>query len=378
MNPIPNSKPYIPANAMENIARAFASGKLSGDGAWCKKVERRLREDFAIPNAMLTSSCTHALEIAAMLLNAAPGDEVIMPSFTFVSSANAFMRCGMKPVFADCDKHTLNISPESVEAKITSRTRAVIPVHYAGVACQMDELLTIAKRHSLYIIEDAAHAIGATYKGAPLGTIGDIGCFSFHDTKNLCAGEGGAVCMRDSALARRAEIMREKGTNRTQFIRGEIDKYTWVDIGGSYILSEILAAFLDAQFDSFDYIQTRRKWIHHFYMGALREDEEQGLLRLPIIPPECESNWHLFYVLFPTEERRNAVMKYLKQNGITAPFHYVPLHTSPMGQTLGNAAGDLPVTENVSRRLLRLPLFPDLTQAECEYVVEKVKEGVII
>jgi len=375
MNPIPNSKPHIPKHAMENIAQALLSGKLSGDGQWCKKVERRMREDFALPNVMLTSACTHALELAAILLNASAGDEVIMPSFTFVSTANAFIRRGMKPVFADIDEKTLNISPESVKKKISPRTRAIVPVHYAGVASDMDALLNIAKAHDIFVIEDAAHAIGAKYKGKPLGAIGDIGCFSFHDTKNICAGEGGAICMNDAALVLRAEILREKGTNRSQFIRGEIDKYTWVDVGGSYIMSEILAAFLDAQFDVFDFIQGRRKAAHDFYMDTLRECEEKELLRLPIIPDECESNWHLFYILLPTETKRDMVMKQLKAAGISAPFHYVPLHTSPFGIKYGNKPGDLPVTENLSARLLRLPLFPDLSLVECEFIVTKLKEA---
>ena len=374
MNPIPLSKPHISKNALLNITQALLSGKLSGDGAFCKKVEARMRADFSLPNPMLTSSCTHALELSAMLLNATPGDEIIMPSFTFVSSANAFLRCGMKPVFADIDERTLNVSPQSIEQKITPRTRAIMAVHYAGVGCDMDAISGIAKKHGLVVIEDAAHAIGARYKGKPLGAIGDIGCFSFHDTKNVCAGEGGAICMPDKALAERAEILREKGTNRSQFLRGQVDKYTWVDAGSSYILSEILAAFLDSQFDAFEFIQARRKAAHDYYIGSLRESEEKNLLCLPVIPEECETNYHLFYILLPTEEKRNSVMKKLKAEGITAPFHYVPLHSSPFGMKLGNKPGDLTVTENLSSRLIRLPLYPDLTQVECEYVVEKLKE----
>src|SRR5579883_746002 len=373
MDAIPLSKPYISKNALLNITQVLLSGKLSGDGAFCKKVEARMCTDFSLPNLLLTSSCTHALELSAMLVNAKPGDEVIMPSFTFVSTANAFLRAGMKPVFAAIDSWTLNISPESIMQKITPRTRTLVVVHYAGVSCDMDAIMAIAKKHNLIVVEDAAHAIGARYNGRPLGAIGDIGCFSFHDTKNITSGEGGAICMKDEALAARAEILREKGTNRSQFLRGEIDKYTWVDAGSSYILSEILAAFLDSQLDVFDFMQANRKAAHDFYMESLKECEVKKLLRLPIITDDCETNYHLFYILLPTEEKRNAVMKQLKADGITAPFHYVPLHTSPYGIQLGNKQGDLPITEDLANRLIRLPLYPDLTQVECEYVVEKLK-----
>lgn len=375
MATIPLSKPHVPANAMNNIAAVLASGKLSGDGTWCRKVETRLRTEFHLPNALLTSSCTHSLELAMQLLGAQPGDEVITASFTFVSAANAILRAQLDPVFVDIDPRTLNLDPSHIEAKITPRTRAILPMHYAGVACDMDAIMQIAKRHNVLVIEDAAHAIGATYRGTPLGTIGDIGCFSWHDTKNICSGEGGAITMRDEVRARAAEILREKGTNRAQFFRGEIDKYTWIDVGSSFVMSEILAAFLDAQFDAFEHIQTERARIYNFYVKELRALETAGKLRLPIVPPDCTTNYHLFHVLLPTEQERDRVMKRLREQGISAPFHYVPLHTAPYWKKFNPNQEALPITENLSARLIRLPLFPDLTQSECETVVDRVTEA---
>lgn len=373
---IPNSKPYIPANAYSNIEAVLKSGKLSGDGAWGKKVEARLRKDFLLPNALLTSSCTHALELSAQLVGGAPEDEAIMPSFTFVSSANAFLRAGMNPVFVDIDPDTLNIDPKRIEEKITTRTRAIVPMHYAGVGCNMDAIMDIATRHNLKVIEDAAHAIGATYKGKRLGAIGDMGCFSWHDTKNICSGEGGALTLRDENLARSAEILREKGTNRAQFFRGEIDKYTWIDVGSSFIMSEILAALLDAEFDAFDHIQQERKRVHEFYMASLRDLEQQEKLRLPIIPKECTTNHHLFYVLLPTEQKRDSMMQQLRTVGISAPFHYVPLHSAPYWKKFKPNQERLPITEDLSARLLRLPLYPDLSQEDCSRIVEAVFKSV--
>jgi dTDP-4-amino-4,6-dideoxygalactose transaminase len=374
--PIPLSKPYLPSNAILNIASVLAGGKLSGDGAWCRKVEQRLQADFNLPHVLLTSSCTHALELAAQLLGADDGDEVIMPSFTFVSTANAVLRTLKNPVFVDIDPRTLNIDPAAIEKAVTPRTRAIMPVHYAGIACDMDAIMAIAAKHNLVVIEDAAHAIGATYKGKPLGAIGDMGCFSWHDTKNICSGEGGALVLRDDSRVVAAEILREKGTNRAQFLRGEVDKYTWIHAGSSFVLSEILAAFLDAQFDAFDHIWNERKRIHEFYMSALSDAERKGNLRLPVIPADCQPNYHLFYLLLPSEAKRDALMRHLRAQGISAPFHYVPLHTSPYWRKLNPDQPSLPVTEDLSARLLRLPLYPDLTPDQSEFVVAQVLAGI--
>lgn len=373
--PIPLSKPHIPANALDSIAAVLQSGKLSGDGAWCRKVEARLRADFHLPNALLTTSCTHALEMATQLVGGAPDDEIITASFTFVSATNAILRALMTPVFVDIDPDTLNIDAAKIEAKITPRTRAIMPMHYAGVACDMDAIMAIATKHNLLVIEDAAHAIGASYKGRPLGTIGDMGCFSWHDTKNVVAGEGGAIAIRDESRARRAEIIREKGTNRAQFFRGEIDKYTWIDVGSSFIMSEILAAFLDAQFDAFAFIQERRKAIYEYYMDALRDLEIAGKLRLPRVPEECRTNHHLFHVLLPGEQERDRVMAAMRAQQISTPFHYVPLHTAPYWKNFKPDQEALPITEDIASRLIRLPLYPDLSEAECAQVVGALKSA---
>jgi dTDP-4-amino-4,6-dideoxygalactose transaminase len=372
---IPFNKPYLSSNTLASIQRVLESGKLSGDGAVCKVVEQRLEQLFHIHHALLTTSGTHALETAMMLLDLQPGDEVLTPSFTFVSTANAIIRCGGKPVFCEINNRTLTMDVQDVERRISKHTKAIVPVHYAGVSADMDELCSLARAHQCLIVEDAAQGVNAQYKGKFLGTIGDMGAYSFHDTKNYICGEGGALLTNDEQLARRAEIIREKGTNRSNFLRGEVDKYTWVELGSSYVLSEILAAVLNDQLNELDTIQKRREKIHCAYMSGLAELEQQEKLRLPIIPNYCTSNYHVFYILLPTEERRNSLLAKLKDAGIGATFHYIPLHSSPYAQnTLGLKNLELPVTDTVSSTLLRLPLYPQLGDEQVQQVIEQVKK----
>ncbi len=359
---------------MDFIARVIESGKLSGDGAVCKEVERRMEHLFDVRRVLLTSSGTHALEMAMMVLNLQPGDEVIVPSFTFVSTANAIIRAGGTPVFCDIDKDTLTMDPADLERRMSSRTRAIAPVHYAGVSAAMDEISEIARVHGLTIVEDAAQGVNARYKGKYLGTIAPMGTYSFHDTKNYVCGEGGAFLTNDEDIARRAEIIREKGTNRSRFLRGEVDKYTWIDVGSSYVLSDILAAVLQFQLEKLDEIQNRRKHFYNLYLNGLRELERQGKLYLPKIPASCDSNYHMFFVILPDEEQRNRLMSKLKEFGIETAFHYVPLHSSPYAKSRpGMQQVSLPVTEKFSASLLRLPLYPGLLDVDVEYIIEKVK-----
>jgi dTDP-4-amino-4,6-dideoxygalactose transaminase len=303
----------------------------------------------------------------------APGDEVIMPSFTFVSTANAVARLGARPAFVDIRRDTLNIDETLIEAAITDKTKAIFPVHYAGVGCRMEEVLAIARRYDLRVVEDAAHGLGAVQNGRALGSIGDLGTFSFHETKNLTCGEGGALCVNDPALLEAAEILRDKGTNRRQYLRGQVDKYTWVNIGSSYVPSEICAAFLYAQLEMMDQINESRRRSYEFYRNELRPLEDEGLLRLPHIPADCESNCHLFYVILPHQSARDALLNHLQTQQILAVFHYVPLHSSPMGMSYGCRDGDLPVTEDMSRRLLRLPLYHEITMQELLRVVQQIR-----
>ena len=313
---IPFYRPYVNARVMDYIRAVFDSGKIGGDGVMCKSVEKRLRELFSVKHALLTTSGSHALEMAMMMLDLKPGDEVILPSFTFVSTANAVIRGGGKPVFCEINDHTLTLDVKDFERKMTRKTRAVIPVHYAGISADMDEILELSKAHNVTVVEDAAQAVNAKYKGKYLGTIGHIGAYSFHDTKNFVSGEGGAFVTNDDGFARRAEIIREKGTNRSNFLRGEVDKYTWVDHGSSYVLSDILAAVLNCQLDDLEMIQSHRKRIHEYYMSRLKDLEQQEKLRLPILPSYCQSNYHIFYVLLRSEDERNRAIKKLKEFGI--------------------------------------------------------------
>jgi dTDP-4-amino-4,6-dideoxygalactose transaminase len=372
---IPFNKPYVDEGVLNYIKEVIAQGKLSGDGPMCKAVEAQLRSLFGMKHALLTSSCTHALEIGMMMLDLKPGDEVITPSFTFVSTANAILRGGGVPVFCEINDWTLTMDVNDLERRITKKTKAILPVHYAGVGAEMDEIMAIAKEHNLIVVEDAAQGVNASYKGKFLGCIGDAAAYSFHDTKNYVSGEGGAFITDNETIARRAEIIREKGTNRANFLRGEVDKYTWVDEGSSFILSDLLAAVLRHQLDMLDEIQQKRKQIHFRYMAGLKHLELTGKLRLPVIPPYCESNYHIFYMLLKTEEQRNMMLKKLKEFGIGATFHYVSLHSSPYAlKKFGTDHLDFNVTERISGTLLRLPMYPQLTNAEVDYVIEKVCE----
>jgi dTDP-4-amino-4,6-dideoxygalactose transaminase len=337
-------------------------------------VEKRLAERLGGARVLLTTSCTHALELALLALGVGRGQEVICPSFTFVSTANAILRVGATPVFADIEDRTLGLDPADVERVLTPRTAAILPVHYAGVAPDMEALRDLARGRGLFVVEDAAQGLGASYRGKPLGTLGDGGCFSFHETKNITSGEGGALVLRDAAVAARAEIIREKGTNRSAFLRGEVDKYTWVAEGSSFILSDLLAALLDAQLDKFDEIQRRRARVTASYRQGLARWAEEGGVRLsPADDSDRTGNDHLFYLLFPDTEARDAALVALKAAGVMASFHYVPLHSSPHGRALGMGHRELPVTDRVAGTLLRLPLHPLLTEEEVARVVEAVR-----
>ena len=371
---IPFNKPFIAGRELYYIAQAVTFGNLAGDGAFTQRCCRMLEQRFGIPQVLLTPSCTAALEMAAMLCDLGPGDEVILPTYTFVSTANAVVRLGARPVFVDSRPDTLNIDDALIEEAITPRTKAIIVVHYAGVGCEMDRILTIARQYGLKVIEDAAQGVNAFYNGKALGSLGDLGTYSFHETKNFSCGEGGALCINDPSFLERAEIIRDKGTNRRQFFRGQVDKYTWVDLGSSYVPSEITSAFLCGQLEQMEEITERRRQIYHFYRLHLKHLEAEGLLRLPRIPVDCESNYHLFFLLLPDTTTRDALMAHLKSQGILAVFHYIPLHASPMGLKFRDRDGALPVAEDLASRLLRLPLFHDLTEAEQWRIVESISQ----
>lgn len=349
--------------------------KQCGDGDYTKKVYQLYEEKLGVQNMLLTTSCSTALDMSAILADIKEGDEVILPSFTFVSTANAFVLRGAKPVFCEIDPKTMNIDANKIEALITDKTKAIYPVHYAGVICDMDKIMDIAKRHHLYVIEDAAQAVGSVYQGKyPAGTIGDMGCYSYHETKNYTMGEGGALIVKDKDMLKKAEIIREKGTDRSQFIRGEIDKYSWQMAGSSYLPSDILAALLLAQTERFEEIMEKRMHVWNSYHNAFAELEEQGKLIRPYIPPYSTHNAHMYYFFVKDEETRNAMLTYLKNNGIGAVFHYIPLHTSAMGAKLGYKKGDLPITEEYASRLIRLPMYADLTNDEIAYIINNVKQ----
>ncbi|QTA38634.1 dTDP-4-amino-4,6-dideoxygalactose transaminase [Thermosipho ferrireducens] len=370
---IPSNKQVLVGKELEYIKDAYDSLKIAGGGKYTRNCERFIEERFKAKKAFLTTSCTHALEMSAFLIDIRPGDEVIMPSFTFVSTANAFVIRGARPVFVDIREDTLNIDEKLIREKITSRTKAIVPVHYAGVGAEMDVIMEIAKEKNLYVIEDAAQGIGAKYKDKFLGTIGHFGTYSFHETKNFTMGEGGALLINDKKFVERAEIIREKGTDRSKFFRGEVDKYTWVDIGSSYIPSEINAAILWAQFENIDHIQNRRKSAWLYYYEELKDLENRGVLRLPIIPENVETNYHIFYVLFPTEKLREKIRNYLKSNKVNAIFHYIPLHLSTYyRKNYGEVS--LPVTESIASRILRLPLYNTITESELNYIVTMIKK----
>lgn len=365
---IPFNKPYLGGKELWYIAQAHAKGQMAGDGSFTKQCQGWLEQRTGCRKALLTHSCTAVLEMAAILADIQPGDEVIMPSFTFVSTANAFVLRGAVPVFVDIRPDTLNLDERLIEAAITPRTRAIVPVHYAGVGCAMDAILAIAARHGLLVIEDAAQGIMATQAGRPLGAIGHLGTLSFHETKNIIAGEGGALLINDLALAERAEIIREKGTNRSQFFRGQVDKYTWVDIGSSYLPGEIIAAFLWAQMEEADAITARRLALWERYHAAFEPLEQSGRVRRPVIPDGCGHNAHCYYLLLQDLDDRSAFIAAMKQAGIHCVFHYVPLHRSPQGRAVGRSVGELPVTCDLADRLVRLPLWLGL-EAEQDQVI---------
>ena len=366
---IPFNKPAMMGNELRYIADAVQSGKISGDATYSKKCHALLEELLGVPRALLTPSCTHALEMSALLLDFQPGDEVIIPDFTFVSTVNAFVLRGAKPVFADIRPDTLNLDETRLEGLISARTKAIVPVHYAGVGCEMDAIMQIAARHGLAVVEDNAHGLFGRYRGRPLGTFGALATQSFHETKNFTCGEGGALLINDPALIDRAEIVREKGTNRSRFFRGMVDKYTWVDLGSSYLLSDVLAAYLYAQLEARDEIQRRRARIWRTYDQQLQDWAGDHGVRLPIVPPECDQPYHMYYLLLPSLKLRTALIDHLRAHGILAVFHYLPLHLSAMGQQFGGKPGDCPVTEDVSDRLLRLPFYNDLTEGEQARVI---------
>lgn len=372
---IPFNKPYMTGKELWNISQAHASGHLAGDGSFTKKCSTWLEQRIGSQKALLTHSCTAALEIAAMLARLGPGDEVIMPSYTFVSTANAFVLRGAKAVFVDVRPDTLNIDETKIEAAITERTRAIVPVHYAGVACEMDTIMDIARRHKLLVIEDAAQGIMSTYKGRALGSIGHMAALSFHETKNIISGEGGALLINDDSFIERAEIIREKGTNRSQFFRGQVDKYTWVDIGSSYLPGEITAAFLWAQMEEADLINRRRLDIWDRYHQAFGVLEEAGKIRRPTVPDTCTHNAHMYYMLFPSLEARTRVIARLKEREIQTVFHYIPLHSSPVGKELGRTEGDMTHTDGAGECLLRLPLWLGL-EDQLDRVISEVLEAV--
>ena len=346
---------------------------LSGDGPFTGRCHKWLEERLGCARALLTHSCTGALEMAAMLCNIRPGDEIIMPSFTFVSTANAFVLRGAVPVFVDIRQDTLNIDETLIERAITPQTKVIVPVHYAGVPCAMDEIMDIAERHNLFVVEDSAQALLSTYKDRFLGTIGHLGCLSFHETKNIISGEGGALLINDRQFVKRAEVIREKGTNRTQFFRGEVDKYTWIDIGSSFLPSELVGAFLYAQLEQAEKIITVRSRLFERYLQLLRPLEENGLIRLPSMETIYYSNGHLFYIVTRSLEERNRLIEHLKANGIWAVFHYVPLHSSPAGMQYGRTSGEMSATDYLSERVLRLPIYYEMSEDDVTKVVESVK-----
>jgi len=372
---IPFNKPFLTGGEEALVQSAMQSDRWSGDGPHTKKCHELLSGKLGVGKVLLTTSCTHALEMSAMLLDINPGDEVIMPSFTFVSTANAFVVRGATPVFVDIRPDTLNIDENLVEKAITPRTKAIVIVHYAGVACEMDRLMDISRRHAIPLVEDNAHGLFGKYKGKWLGTFGGLATLSFHETKNFSCGEGGALLINEEQHAQRAEVLREKGTNRSRFFRGEVDKYSWVDIGSSYLPSDILAAFLFAQLSASEKIQSRRRTIWERYSKMLADWSREHGVRFPVIPAECDQAWHMFYMLMPDEPTRARLISHLKSSGILSVFHYLPLHLSDMGRRFGGKPGDCPVTEDISERLVRLPFYTGLSESEQDDVCQTIQRA---
>ena len=366
--------PPFTGKEMEYISQAVENQKICGDGEFTKKCNEWIEKRTGTGKCLLTTSCTHGLELAVLLSGIGPGDEVIMPAYTFVSTADAFVLRGATPVFVDIRPDTMNIDEKKIEAAITERTKAIAPVHYAGVGCEMDTIMEIAKRHHLMVIEDAAQGIMSTYKGQALGTFGDFGAFSFHETKNYSMGEGGALLIRDQKYVEEAEILREKGTNRSKFFRGQIDKYTWVNYGSSYLPSDMNAAYLYAQLEMADEINEHRLALWDQYYEELLPLKERGILELPTVPEGCVHNAHMFYIKAKDLEERTELISYLKENGILAVFHYIPLHTAPAGRQFGRFHGEDVYTTKESERLCRLPMFYKLTSEEVSYITGKIRE----
>jgi dTDP-4-amino-4,6-dideoxygalactose transaminase len=371
---IPFNKPCFVGQELEYMAQAVARGQISGGGHFTGACQHLLERELGVERAVLTTSCTHALEMAALLLNIGPGDEVIIPAFTFVSTVNAFVLRGARPVFADIRPDTLNMDERQLEGLISERTRAIVPVHYAGVGCEMDTILALAEHHGVAVVEDNAHGLFGRYRGRPLGSFGCMATQSFHETKNITCGEGGALLINDPQYSERAEIIRDKGTDRSRFFRGQVDKYTWVDVGSSYPPADLLAAFLYAQLEAREQIQGQRRRVWEYYQASLCGWAAERGVRLPIIPAHCEQPYHMFYILLPSMAQRQALIAHLKARGVLAVFHYVPLHLAPMGRRWGYREGDCPVTEDLSGRLLRLPFYNDLGEAEQARVVAAIHE----
>lgn len=369
---IPFNKPPFLGTEPENIKKAIENNKICGDGDFTKKCNKWLEQKTGTAKALLTTSCTHSLEMAALLLDIHPGDEIIMPSFTFVSTADAFVLRGAKIVFVDIRPDTMNIDETLIEQAVTDKTKAVVPVHYAGVSCEMDVIMDIANRHSLAVVEDAAQGVMAEYKGRALGTMGNFGCYSFHETKNYSMGEGGALLINDKRDIENAEIIREKGTDRSRFLRGQVDKYTWVNYGSSYLPSDMNAAFLYAQLCEADKINENRLDSWQRYYDGLSDLQNEGKISLPVIPQDCKHNAHMFYIKAENLEQRTKLISYLKENGIGAAFHYVPLHSAPAGERFGRFYGEDKYTTKESDRLVRLPMYYGLTKNDADYIIEKV------
>lgn len=369
---IPFNKPAYTGKELEYIHEAVTRGMLCGDGIYTKKCSEWMKERYGINQVFLTTSCTHALEMAAYLCEIQPGDEVIMPSYTFVSTADAFVLRGAKIVFVDIRPDTMNMDEKLIEQAITPKTRAIVPVHYAGVSCEMDEIMEIAQKYKLKVVEDAAQGMEASYRGKPLGTIGDFGCFSFHETKNYTMGEGGALLFQDNAYQEKAEILREKGTDRSKFFRGQIDKYRWMDYGSSYLPSEMNAAYLYAQLEEYKKINDKRRQLYDFYHESFRDLEALGKVERPFVPEHVEHNAHMYYLKVKDLSVRTRLIAWLKEQGIYSAFHYVPLHSSPAGLRFGRFCGEDRYTTKESERLLRLPMFYNLEMKDAEYIAEQV------
>ena len=374
MNQIPFNRPFLSGKEFTYLRQALEQGYISGNGAFTRRCQELLERELRGTKVLLTTSCTHALELAALLLELGPGDEVIVPSLTFVSTANAFVMRGARPVFVDSRRDTFNLDETLIEAAITPKTRAIVAMHYGGVGCEMEAIVDTARRHRLALLEDNAHGLFAQYRGQALGTFGAMAALSFHETKNFHCGEGGALILNDKHYLARAEVLREKGTNRAAFFRGEVDKYTWVDVGSNYLLSDALAAFLYAQLEVRGRIQAKRKKVWETYHVQLRDWAAEEGVMLPFIPSHCRPSCHIFQLLLPTMEIRDALIRFLRGNGIHAVFHYQPLHDSAMGRRFGAKPGDCPVAEDVSRRLVRLPFYNGMTEQEQQTVIRSVRQ----